>query len=348
MIAAIFVCDTLYQIIVACCIQRQLKEPSALILTDHTFNMHEVYARMLKHSTLFQSVIFVEAIKFSMESEKYTDQHIDFEIMQMLQENGLTHCNHLFIGTLDRYMQRLFYVLKHDFCQKDILGAIIEDGFATYSFYGKVIRSYKYFDDFKELYLYEPVLLSWKTNMNVFKIDSSCFNEEKFITELNNIFAFYEMRDTYEEKYIVLASSYSEIAQMHNLKTILKDLEQTVGKDEIIIKTHPRVINNIYKECGFKTSYDLSVPWEIIALNYDLSNKVIITSFSGALYTPKILFNKKMTGISVMKFADQDDPYNLMEYYQKYVLKHYQNGVYIPGDRKEFRDLLNRFCSTII
>ena len=342
MIETLFVCDTPYQIIVACCIQKQKQEEAAIILTDHTLNMREIYNRMGKYTTLFQSVLFVEAKKYSMESNKYTNQDIDCEILNLIESNSFMRCNHLLIGTLEPYMQRLFKVFKHDIGQKRIRGGIIEDGFSTYSYYGDVIKSYKYTNDLKEIYIFTPSIMAWEPDRPVIEIDKSCFKEDAYIEELNKIFGFYEMEDRYKEKFIVLASGYSEIAQLNNLHNILNDLEEIAGKEEILIKKHPRITDNLYEKYGYKTNINTVVPWEIIALNCDLSNKVIISSYSGCLYTPKLLFDKKMIGITVINFVNQEDPLRLMDYYTKYILKICGTGYFAPRNRDEYKKLLEK------
>jgi len=348
MIETLFLCDTPYQIIVACCIQKQKQEEAAIILTDHTLNMREIYNRMGKYTTLFQSVLFVEAKKYSMESNKYTNQDIDCEILNLIETNSFMRCNHLLVGSLEPYMQRLFKVFKHDIGQKRIRGGIIEDGFSTYSYYGDVIKSYKYTNDLKEIYIFTPSIMAWEPDRPVIEIDKSCFKEDAYIEELNNIFGFYEMEDRYKEKFIVLTSGYSEIAQLNNLHNILNDLEEIAGKDEILIKKHPRIANNLYEKYGYKTNINTAVPWEIIALNCDLSSKVMISSYSGALYTPKILFEKRTVGITVMNFADQDDPCMFLDFYKQYVLKQYAADFYAPETRNEYKKILAKCRNNMI
>lgn len=338
MINTIYVCDSFYQIIVASCIQKQFMEESVIILTDHIPEMYEVYLRMRVHSSLFRSVFYIKTKAYN--QSKFTDAEIDQDITNFLKENKLTRCKNLRIGTLERYMRRLFKVLKVDFGQENICGGIIEDGFATYSFYGDVINEYKYKDDLKEIYIYDSLLLAWKPDSKIIEIKRCFFKEAKFVEELNNIFGYYDLEDEYREKYIVLASGYEEIAQLNNLKEILMDLEKIVGKNNILIKMHPRVKNNIYSEYGYKTNKNISVPWEIIALNQDLSEKVVISTYSGSLYTPRILFDKKMTGISIIKFSDQEDPFNLCDYYEDYVLANYSECFYMPDDRNAYKELL--------
>lgn len=341
MIKSLYVCDTLIQIMIASCVQKQLKEDAAIIMTDHTADMYEVYKRMKVHSTLFKDVFFVEAKKYSAERDKYDTQYIDQVILDFLRENGLVDCNRILISTLDRYMVRLFKVYKHDLGNKNICGAIIDEGPGIYCDYANVIQKYKYKSDFKEIYLCDPSLLSWTPEMEICKVDITLFSDEQFVKELNDIFGYYDMEDEYKEKYIVMSSGYNEIVAFNNTRELLLDLEEAVGKENILIKIHPRVDNSLYEKYGYKTNKNRAIPWEIIALNSDLSDKVVITSSSSGLFSPMTLFGKKQVGITVMNIAEQADPVGYLSYMKKYLVNKYSDCVYAPNTREEFKKILS-------
>lgn len=340
MVNTIFVCDSPYQVIAACCIQYYRRTPSVLILTNHVMGMDRICDRMRLYTSLFKSVYYVDAKKYENGNEQ--KERIDFEILNFLSSYNLTECKEIVIGSLLPYMLRLFKVFKCDLNQSLLCGGIIEDGFSTYSIMENLLNRYKYKFDFKKIYLYNPSLLAWKPDMDIVQINKSCFLDNVFCKELNNIFAYYDLEDAYDEKFIFLESSYEEFSQIKNLREILLNLSDIVGKENIIIKNHPRTKKDIYKEYGFKTNSNSLVPWEIIALNRNLSDKIIISTYSGAIFTPCILFEKEMTGIILMRIVEQEDPLSFSKYYQKYVLKQYQQYFFVPNNVEEYRYLITK------
>ncbi len=339
MVETIYICDTVYQLIVASCIQKQINEKAALILTDHTRGMKELSLRVREFTSLFKEVFFVEAIKYSNRND-YSNEQLDEDITTFVQTNKLYDCKHILVGTLERYMRSLIKYFKCNLKKDNLYISIIEDGFSTYSFYGKEIKDYKYKENLEEVFLYDPSRLSWDpADIKISQISKKFFEDEDFVEELNKIFGYYKLKDTYSEKYIVLSSSAEEIAPIKNKDAVLKLLAKCVGKDNILIKTHPRMNRDYYIENGYHVNKDSCVPWEIVALNMDLSDKVIIGGLSGSIYTPKVLFDKKMTGITVMKILDYSDPFGLTDYYSSFLCKKY-NCFFVPQNMEDFSQML--------
>lgn len=63
---------------------------------------------------------------------------------------------------------------------------------------------------------------------------------------------------------------------------VLKIIE-LVGKENLIVKLHPRDERKIYEENGIKVYKNSSIPWEAIQLNCDCSNKIFLTVNSGSI-----------------------------------------------------------------
>lgn len=340
MAEAIYVCDTLYQVIVACCVQKQNQETAVIILTDHTYGMDRICARINKYTSLFQKAYYVEAKKYSL-INNYSNKLIDEELLAFVTNNDCMECKHIFVGSLEPYMRRLIKVFKCDLRRDELNIGIIEDGFSTYSYFGETINKYEYKDNIHELFLYDPSLISWHSDIKLTQINKIHFASEEFVKELNKIFGYYELEDKYCEKYIVLSSAAEEIAPVKNKNDILNCLAEHVGKENIIIKTHPRMKKDYYIELGFHVNNNSNVPWEIIAFNMDFSNKIIISNCSGSLYTPKLLFDKQMKGITVMKFVDFPDSYGMVNYYTEFVCRKH-NCFYVPESIEEFSSLLEK------
>ncbi|HGT1350754.1 TPA: hypothetical protein ACMUTV_003105, partial [Enterococcus faecium] len=96
---------------------------------------------------------------------------------------------------------------------------------------------------------------------------------------------FNPMIDIYKEKkYIFFTSVYDfeggEPVGEYELVCKIADL---VGKDNLIVKTHPRDVRTIYKDNGFIEDKNSSIPWEAIQLSGDFNDKIFMTINSGSV-----------------------------------------------------------------
>ena len=112
------------------------------------------------------------------------------------------------------------------------------------------------------------------------------------IKTMNDVFDFALKVDTYSQRVIFFEESYYNDGIDVNDIEIVNDLEKQYGKENILIKRHPRNRKDRFGELGYYTSVENSVPWEVIALNIpDLDNKILVTMTSTALISTFLLFN---------------------------------------------------------
>ena len=84
-------------------------------------------------------------------------------------------------------------------------------------------------------------------------------------------------------------------------ETFWNKVFECLNKDIAIIKPHPRQKNSTLSNSGIKVCHNNTLPWEIVCLNNDLSNKVQITIFSQACISPKLIFDQEPTVIFLYK-----------------------------------------------
>ena len=70
----------------------------------------------------------------------------------------------------------------------------------------------------------------------------------------------------------------------NDLELVLR-IAEIVGKDQMIIKLHPRNKVNRFQEYGFQTMQHTQVPWEITLMDEDITDKILFTISSIALIT---------------------------------------------------------------
>lgn len=133
--------------------------------------------------------------------------------------------------------------------------------------------------------LYEPNAYSGKAKgISLYRMPEV---DQNVISKINYLFN-YRGEMTIESKYIYFDQYFDD----HNEITInvIKLLNKKTN-NEIVIKKHPQTPDGIFSE-GIVYQYP-GVPYEIIAANdKNIEDKVLITSYSTAVWTPMLLFKK--------------------------------------------------------
>lgn len=122
---------------------------------------------------------------------------------------------------------------------------------------------------------------------------------------------------------------------------IIKDIIDTVGKENVLVKLHPRSRVNRFEEYGIKTNQDSSIPWELIALNCVNPNQTLIAVSSGSLIHPQLYWGVKQNVICLAECKEYRFPKLEEKYYKAFVeVCRKRELAKLPKDRKEFLELL--------
>ena len=63
---------------------------------------------------------------------------------------------------------------------------------------------------------------------------------------------------------------------------VVEQVARLVGKDNLLIKQHPRDPRTLYRDNGFHVDDNSAVPWEAIQLSMDFHDHVLLTATSTA------------------------------------------------------------------
>lgn len=148
-------------------------------------------------------------------------------------------------------------------------------------------------------YLYEPELYVGKGfEDNIVQIPKiECDEETKRI--YNSIFGLCQLP---EEKYIFLEENFIGDANMVTDIDCLDQLAEYVGKDNIIVKMHPRSPYDRFTHRGYKLFPESKIPLEMFVLNSDVSDKVFVTISSGGGVSCDVMFSKSVYSINLFKY----------------------------------------------
>lgn len=300
----LFVCNSVYQVLVASWIKyhRFSNDCADIILSERMNGVYDIADRM-KKTEIFDDVSVLR-VKYNSNSKinsvlKFV--HFNFFAKNIQKKKKY---DMLYTASMDYFIATLFDFLRRK--NKSLILNYYEDGTASYtkrlSWYyilfkkpsrlknishNNIFKKYTIYSSFNEFSVFAPELLEWyPEGSKVTKIDKIDINDKKFIKIINFIFDYENLEDKYEEKYIFFEESfYADTGYMEDVDLIEK-LADIVGKENLLIKIHPRNPENRFAKMGYKTNVNTAIPWEIIAMNIDLTDKKIIAVASTSIINP--------------------------------------------------------------
>ena len=220
------------------------------------------------------------------------------------------------------YTYAIFYNFYRQF--KTTPSVIIyEDGTDTYSRNNKTIaiqqsakclyksevpESQRFENRMSRIMVYEPEVCYNKSKLPITAIPKV---SPEVLAALESVFGTAKLP---EEKFIFFSEPFHDEFINNNEADLLDHIAGIVGKDNIIVKLHPRCTFDQFSRKGYKIFPDSKIPWEIMCSDPAVSQKVLIAVSSTTLFSPKLVFNQKLNSIMLMKlmtknrnFASQPD-----------------------------------------
>lgn len=305
----LILCNSVYQVFIALWIKYDILayENTDIIISNH-MNDYEVIADNLSDTKLFEKIYKIKSKEYVYRDFGYKNQaqrlfyksFPELELKKIINLDKKYDC--FYFANFDEFSKLAYNVLKRK--NENLKVNIYSDGISTqsklfegfykrtaspkskyYKFLNSVLRRKYLYGNISKVMVFEPDLMEWDPGCKVEKIKPVGKNSE-FIKIVNQVFGYDSIKDEYSEKYIFFEESfYADSGYMEDVELIEK-LAETVGKDNLMIKIHPRNPKNRFKELGYKTNKDTSVPWEVIAMNIDLSDKKLIAIASTSILNP--------------------------------------------------------------
>lgn len=182
-----------------------------------------------------------------------------------------------------------------------------------------------------DFYLFQPErFLTDKHKVHV-EIPIICANG-KFVSLLNDIWQYSYVPA--KEKIIYLDTAREGQLDNDDILGVLSKLQDNFGKDNIIVKPHPRVDLSIYSPLDLNFM-DKNIPWELFCMNGGLQNKIIVCEFSSAVCLPYYWFGLLTDTISVMDMIKLNDVCAPIEKRMLLDINENTKKVFLPKDANE-------------
>lgn len=334
------ICNTVLQIIFAA--QLKITEFSNdevdLIISDHTSSAKTVVDNS-KNSTLFNCIYYSETKEF-VRSEAALVTHGGFGYYldrihkeSIIEKLFVSESNYdvLLAANPDKFTNLLFEVLRKKNAGLEYY--MFEDGLSAYCLLGEQLARqinakasilHRLFDKItgkksasqhiNGVFLFHPDLCQWDLGIPFFQIES-IKRDKSLIDELNILFNYSEDHEQYKERFIFFEESYSVEKTNVNDIELVDRIARIVGKDNIMIKIHPRNPVNRFKNRGYKTNKNTFIPWELILLNECFQDKILLSIASGSIANPFLYFGMDTKSIVLLKcvsgeFGESGNIYN--------------------------------------
>lgn len=326
----LFICNTGYQIMIALwlkhCQTQSIK--TDIIVSDH-MNGGEEIAQRLEATGLYENVYYAQTLKearYLVERNKWESIAVNLNPRQALRQYvPLTEdYSDVYLANFDGFSQLLFTALSRN--NPALRLHVFEDGLSTYC---ELEKYYRYFEhhyyqpsddknvlkrflhrkiyklrpiygNITDFNVFNPELMKWNPDCAVIRMKKIDVSDDSFSRLVRQVFAMDKSIDRYDRKYIFFEESFFADGEAINDVEIVDQLAQRVGKENIMVKIHPRNPVNRFAERGYKTNVDTSIPWEIILMALgDVSDKVFLTVASSAILNPIMIFGSKIKAYSL-------------------------------------------------
>lgn len=306
----IFLANTYFQLIVATQLKLTIykNDEAILIFSDYSNNAEKTVSR-LKDANLFCDVI---CAKFKNMSKWEEAWHLYTSLMQKKHSKWIMEntplCDEFIFFNTDRAATTLYLRLTKKnpsvHCHRMEEGILsyhdrrAENPYANMKLISKIEYRLRQLlkipicqESVENFYCFYPEF--YNGNLKAVQIPKIQLNSE--IGELLcEIFDIKKEALVYDEKYIFFASvgDFEGGKKIGEVKTALA-LAEKVGKENVLVKVHPRDTTDNFAAAGLKVDTRSSVPWEAIQLNYDFADHVFLTSSSGSVLSVNMLLEPK-------------------------------------------------------
>lgn len=371
----LFICDTPFQVMTALLISWANFRDSDFdcIVTDNMPGAAAIADRLL----------FVDSVRDAKVAHVKHSGSSDFKnrigyFLDLFAPYGVRWPGHLNGGAYDCLFLRNYedpYSVSafHHFRRySDLKLMVYDEGYSTYSssFWtpgegasfshavsnrlARIVGKSPLFDFIESAYLYDPGLLHIDLPFPVNRLLPRGFHlGEHRLHDLNTVFGFKMAEDPILDflhddsiqgrKYLFFEECFAADRGNQDDLGVLGEIAKAVGKDRILVKTHPRSVEDRFSRLGYRVVRSHGYPWEIVALNMDEEIDVVLVSFSsGALLNYRFLCGKNIRSVLLYKLfpgqCNQLDSEEL-QFFEDFRRSHPET-ISIPNSRDELSKAL--------
>lgn len=242
---------------------------------------------------------------------------------------------------------------------KNIKCKRIEDGYMSYitvylthkSSFRKILESIssvlfnrKNINDFIDGYYLEDVNLCM-VDMPYPIIQAPKVNrsDKQLVEILNRVFGYHPDPMLENKQIFLFEDGRHFFSGSDEEMVIISEIAKRTGKENIVVKMHPRRTINRWASLGIDIIKSYSIPWELIQLNNDCSGKSFLTVSSAVVFSSSLYFGDDCKNILLYKCLKElaeglDEKFDA---FVKQFMKIYgKDSILIPNDYDELMNYI--------
>ena len=297
----LIISNTHYQTIVSLQLKMTLfkEDDVVFFVSDHSNGSEEIVKR-LKQIELFEDVEYIRTRDILYQySDK--DKWRDFFSFSFFDRNRYAfyfdntenlYFDEIVVFNYEADIYGLHAILSA--VNRDVKISMMEEGILSYNTFEKtsknlnlsckirnVLGKKSVHDAVGNFYCFYPSLYQGKyspVQIPLIQPDSGV------VALLKKVFGVDEQHMNYDRKYIFFTSVF-DFEGEHPIGEfeLVQQVAETVGKENLLVKIHPRDRRTVYHDNGLTVDRNSSVPWEVIQLSHDFGNHVFLTATSGSV-----------------------------------------------------------------
>ncbi len=323
----LIIANTYYQLI--CAIQMKLsifeKDEVCLLLSDHSRNVDKVCER-LGGEKIFYQVKYIKTKNLICGRSDWQRIGDFFNIVLGNKNRYSFYLNGIENENFDElicYNYNIDIIGLYSILYKrnrEVKVSLYEEGLLSYSvrfdsnihreiikFFREIIGKKDISKAFNNFYCFYPKLYTGTLQAIAIPVISS---ESKCVDILKNIFDIGRIKLEYPQKYIYFSSllDFEGGAPIGEYE-LVKKISGMVDRDNLMVKTHPRDTSDIFEKGGFIVDRNSSIPWEVIQMSGDFTDKVLMSAASSSVLAGSFMSEKPIRTFYMYKLCDISENY---------------------------------------
>ncbi len=285
-----------------------------IILTDQTKGLLRVYERIEKDKSPFKNVYWLNTKKFNEKKAFFiTDLINSFFLNHRFDFLSNKVYDELLFFNLDLSILSIIDVLRKN--NTTITISRYEEGVLSYNhefnyfrmrfiiLLRKIIGKSSVTSADGKFYCMYPVL--YKGTLKPINIPMLSSNIIVMKQYLKKCFDISIKKEDYKQKYIFFSSVYDfeGEAPIKEYEAVCK-IAEIIGKENLLIKQHPRDNRTIYNDNGFVVDKNSKYPWEVIQFAVNLNDKTLLSVNSTSILSSALLFGNVDRAYYVFELCD--------------------------------------------
>ena len=337
----ICLCTTYFQLITAIQMRRTLfSEDEFTVVMTSDSNGGRAVSDRLRETGIFDEVYYVERTRVAMADFRSAGQKAERFLNYFVKGSYVSYLKKpydLFLTyNLYWYSFMMFNALQQDNpavkvakYEEGILSYFVDDRRFEYKYFKRIAKIKKFlrqpviFDRLHTFYCYYPEF--YEGNLSTAKIPPMEHGDAWLRDTLCTLFDVDPDKLVYDRKFLYFASMLdSEVVVGESGEfDILKEIVDVVGADNIMVKLHPRENDpQRYRDLGVAIDANSDIPFEVIRLVKDFSDKIFLTCLSSSTINLATILPKRSKtyltyGLLPEKVREMDVIVNFIDIYKR-------------------------------